>query len=81
MLLLKLGSVIDVNKQDSYKQILLHHAVQYNYIAIVKTLLEFDSTGVNKQDFSGKTPLDLAYENKNEDIVTLLVQYGAVANK
>lgn len=69
-LLLKQPNV-QVNAQDFWKQTPLHNAVKAENSAIVQLLLD---AGAKKdiKDYQGKTPLDLAHELRNDDIVNIL---------
>ena len=62
----------DVNRHDGLeKETPLHYAAKYGNVELAKLLLEAKADPRAKE-FHGKTPLDLAKENKHQDIVKLL---------
>lgn len=58
----------------------LHDAVEANNSSAVQSLLDRKSENVNIVGRFGRTPLHLAAKGGLEDIVQLLLQYGANAN-
>ncbi len=68
----------DVNTKDEgfYSKTALHVAVSDNKLAFVKLLLNAGAD-VNVLDENGETPLMMIEEETSEEIVKLLVKYGA----
>jgi ankyrin repeat protein len=62
----------DVNRHDGLeKETPLHYAAKYGNVELAKLLLKAKADPMAKE-FRGKTPLDLARENKHQDLVKLL---------
>ena len=55
----------------------LHCSVSKNDIEGIKILLAAPEINPNIINDNGKTPLNIAHENKNENIIKLLIKYGA----
>lgn len=75
ILLIKEGA--DVNffldhPDNPIKFTCLHIAVLYNRLNIIKILL--DAGAKNQKDIQGMTPFDYAIDNKNKDIICLLIR-------
>lgn len=68
----------DVNAQDEdfYSRTALHVAVSDNKLAFVKLLLNAGAD-VNVLDDEGETPLMMIEEETSEEIIKLLINYGA----
>ncbi|MCF6776219.1 ankyrin repeat domain-containing protein [Thiotrichales bacterium 19X7-9] len=64
----------DVDAEDNYAQTALHWACYNGHLEVVKILLACGAN-VNSVDINNNTPLHCAV--KNEDIIELLLQYGA----
>ncbi|HQQ63568.1 MAG TPA: ankyrin repeat domain-containing protein [Pseudomonadales bacterium] len=60
---------------------LLHMAVWYQKIDVVKQLVEQYKANINTTDKENDTPLDYAYHQKNTDIIKYLTARKAKANK
>ena len=73
--LLKHITYIDIHSNGDGES-LLHHAVEYNRISLVKALLD---RGIDREaeDDSGRTPLTLASRYECIDIVKLLLSYNS----
>ncbi len=57
----------------------LHGALRFGHTAMLAWLLEHGATEVNRTDFAGKTPLQIAVERDYLEIAALLRQHGATA--
>lgn len=68
---------IDINQVDSMKYTALHTAVDEGRIECVRLLLAAPNIKINKRTEDGCTPLSLAKEANNEEIITLLQNAGA----
>lgn len=55
----------------------LHLAVQAQQPVVVRILLEHSACAVNNQDWWGRTPLHLACESNQQELVEMLVHAGA----
>ena len=55
----------------------LHVAVAFNFLAVVKYLLEEGEADVNTKSRSGFTALDVAEQFRHQEIRDLLVNFGA----
>jgi len=55
----------------------LHNAIQNGNIEIIKVLLADGCETIHVRNADGQTPLDLATAMDNEEIVRLLLEYGA----
>ena len=53
---------------------------KYNHVEIVEYLLDHNSDIIDDQDAKGKTPLEVAINDSNLDVIKLLVEYGAEVN-
>lgn len=69
---IKLGA--DVNKERSFGATPLYAACLYQHAECVKELL-LAGADVNKDHISGKTPFEVAFESKNDDIISMLIKY------
>ncbi|KYQ90229.1 ankyrin repeat-containing protein 39 [Tieghemostelium lacteum] len=58
----------------------LHRSSFCGALKITKLILSIDSTMINQQDVDGMTPLHKAYQQKHNDIVSLLLTYKADEN-
>ena len=74
---------LNFSATDNNKCNLVHHIVNYCNNKFMKELLIFVLSNtdaknhVNSQDGKGNTPAHYAVNNKQNDVVTLLVEYGA----
>ncbi|EKD71273.1 MAG: ankyrin repeat protein [uncultured bacterium] len=59
---------------------IIHYACIQGCIDIVKKLVSINPDLVNQVDSNGKSPLFYAVKNNHRDIVTLLLQNGAIVN-
>jgi ankyrin repeat protein len=66
----------DIKARDKYGRTLLHHAVDYGYVSIVKRLLD-RGVNPNEVDDAGMTPLHMA---RRLDVAKLLLLHGANPN-
>ncbi|CCQ89896.1 hypothetical protein NITGR_190006 [Nitrospina gracilis 3/211] len=79
-LLLKGGA--DSNIQDIFGATSLHHAAYLfvkgypNRLTIVNLLIKHGAD-INKPDYEDKVPLDIAVESEDNEMVDLLIKYGA----
>lgn len=72
---------INVNRQNGYsKMTALTFACDKNYNNIVKMILKHPKVDVNLADCDGKTALHFAIEQKNEEIVSLLLDENLKIN-
>jgi ankyrin repeat protein len=55
----------------------LHLAVMKNHTAVVELLLEYKASAT-VANADGKTPIQIAIDNKNTDILDLFAKYGAI---
>ncbi len=67
---------INVNKAGFCGITPLHRAVESDDIVLVKLLLDYGANVKVKDDF-GETPLSMAKENENKEIIQLLQAVGA----
>lgn len=58
----------------------LHRAIKGNELKLVKQYLQDDLDGINAPNSNGDTPLHLAVQNGNPDIIRLLLANGADQN-
>jgi hypothetical protein len=67
---------------NSYRDIAGHPAIavatKFQFVAVVKYLLETDEINVNEQDVYGNTALDWALDSGNEELSDLLAKHGGV---
>lgn len=74
-MLLEAGA--DPNKKsESGRHLSLHRAILKDHLELVRLLLE-SGANLNTEDQGGLTPLILASQRRNEEIVALLVEAGA----
>ena len=66
----------DVNSVDEEKKSVLHHSVGANHLDLTKFLIEKEISA-DLQDAQGNTALHYASQNKNEELIQLLIDYGA----
>jgi len=59
----------------------LHEAVQKNDIKTTKKLLDEDAEDADAKNFNGYTPLQLAVENNNANLIQILLESGADVNQ
>lgn len=67
-----------IDSPDVYRFTPLMRAVDNQHYAAVKILLETQAVDVNVRDEWENTPLHFAMANKNENILELLLQHGAL---
>jgi len=74
--------IINYQHQRRQKKPLLHTACMLSEtpLTIIKTLVK-NGADVNVLDIHGKTPLMYACENKNMEVITYLIKYGADVNQ
>ncbi|KAF4528915.1 hypothetical protein B566_EDAN012615 [Ephemera danica] len=65
----------DVNVVDSTGKCAIHYAASMDNALIISHLLEKDYTLLNKQDFEGNTPLNIACRNNRIGVSHLLLSY------
>ena len=68
----------DPSDQNKKGQTSLHHAVLLEHEYLIEYLMTQDA--INKPDNNGQTPLELATQIKNEEIIEILKQGGAKLN-
>lgn len=61
--------IIDINQCDENRNSVIHYAAQYGDVDIVQKILNFDDVLVSTRNLQGKTPLELA---ANEKIASLI---------
>ncbi len=66
---------IDVNQQDDLGNTALHYGVMGEHQKFVETLLEHGGVIMNRRNKAGKTPLSLAREIGNEEIITAIEEH------
>lgn len=81
--LINKGSRLDVIVEG--KQSLLHLAIRYRYMDLIKLLLYFNNTSIGVplidiQDKNKQTPLFFAIKRKDKEITNLLLQAGSNVN-
>lgn len=67
---------MSLSYKDKYGWLLLHHAVEYGSVDMVKLLCELGAD-VNISAIAGHTPMSLALMSKSNDKVDVLQTYGA----
>ncbi len=74
---------IDLNiRESSYQATPLHFAIfKKAPQSIIKVLLEHPQVDLTAREGFGKTPLDLACQEGQYDVIRLLLRYGATFNK
>ncbi len=72
-LLLDLGVNKDVRSSFRYKKgyTPLHYAIEKDHLEIVKLLIT-SGASINKKNSSGRTPLDLAFEKNNKELLNFI---------
>ena len=68
-LLLKHGA--DVNVRDDFNNTAIHHAVMRGNIEATRLLINYGAD-LTAHDFNGKTPIEMARDSNNTDLVKLL---------
>jgi len=66
---------IDISASDGVTP--LHIAADRQHSDIVKLLLCQPSIDVNKLDYNGDIPIDIARETDNKEIIALLMSHGS----
>ena len=79
--LLLLKQRVDVYKTNDFSErTALHYLIFSKEKDIVKTLLQYSKEGIDKQDLLGHTALFIAVSLGSDDIVEILLDYGANPN-
>ncbi len=66
---------IDVNQQDALGNTALHYGVMGEHQKFIESLLEHGGVIMNRRNKAGKTPLSLAREIGNEEIITAIEEH------
>ena len=66
---------IDVNQQDALGNTALHYGVMSEHQKFIEALLEHSGVIMNRRNKAGKTPLSLAREIGNEEIITAIEEH------
>lgn len=74
-ILLKLGA--DINKTGFFQETALHRAVFCGNFNTVKHLVEKNEPAINQANKQGNTPLQLAAENNQIEMIKILMAHGA----
>ena len=73
-------NTLALNEQDKKGRTLLHYAVENNDVELITTLMQ-QGGSLDIADFHGETPLDIAKNRMNGNILTLLERHIVARNK
>ena len=65
-----------LDRRDIYRETPLHEAAKWGHLAIVKFFIT-QGADVNVKGTDGRSPIHLAIERGNKDVIELLTRHGA----